>query len=156
MRSFQRISIVVSAVLGGLFLLALGCMTYWLPVVVNSLINVKDNIGNRNQLGTVGRNLILADAYLMVAIAVTAVVLLFVLLRVVYQGRVFSTSTTHLLSTLSWCCFGEALLTLLLIVQFQLIACLSLAAGFLGLCLRVVKHVIEEATRIKNENDFTI
>ena len=29
-------------------------------------------------------------------------------------------------------------------------------AFFLGLCLRVVKNVIEEATDIKSENDLTV
>ena len=57
---------------------------------------------------------------------------------------------------LSWCCFAEGVLAILLFVYFQLVICVTLAAFFLGLCLRVVKHVIEEAIRIKNENDYTI
>ena len=33
---------------------------------------------------------------------------------------------------------------------------LAFVVGFLGLVLRVVKNVIEEATALKTENDFTI
>jgi hypothetical protein len=33
---------------------------------------------------------------------------------------------------------------------------IAFAALLLGLCLRVVKNVIEEATEIKRENDFTV
>ena len=33
---------------------------------------------------------------------------------------------------------------------------LAFVAGFLGLVLRVVKNVIEEAVALKAENDFTI
>ena len=33
---------------------------------------------------------------------------------------------------------------------------LAFTAALLGLCLRVVKNVIEEATAIKSENDLTV
>ncbi len=152
----EKISIIISAVLGVFFLGAMGFCCYWLPTVVNSMIDVKDNIGNRENITAAGRLFVVIDAYAMVAIAFVAVILLFLLLRVVYKQQVFSTATVKFLSAISWCCYIEGLLALILIVYFQLAICITLAACFLGFCLRVVKHVIAEATRIKNENDFTI
>ena len=151
-----KISIAISVVLGIIFLCALGFACYWIPEVINSIIDIKDNIGNRAEITELGRALVIADVYLMVAVAIAAIVLMFVLLRVVYTKNVFSKTTEHLLNAVSWCCFGEAILISLLVVWFQLVICLALAALFLGLSLRIVKHVIAEATRIKNENDFTI
>ena len=151
-----KISIAISVVLGIIFLCALGFACYWIPEVVNSIIDVEDNIGNRGEITDLGRALVIADVYLMVAVAVAAIVLMFILLRVVYTKRVFSKTTEYLLSAIAWCCFGEAILIMLLVVWFQLVICLALAALFLGLSLQIVKLVIVEATRIKNENDFTI
>ena len=156
MNKREKRSVVLTIVLGALLLCAVGVLVYWLPTVVNGMIDVKDNWGNRNEMGELGRALVITDAYAMVAVGVAAVVLMFVLLRVVWRGNVFSQTTTHLLSAISWCCFGETLLALLLITCFQLVLCLALAAGFLGLSLRVVRHVLLEATRIKSENDFTV
>jgi hypothetical protein len=155
-KSYHKLSVIVSAVLGALFLVAIAVACYWLPLVVNSLIDVKDNVGNRANITESGRAFVLWDAYAMVAVAVVAVLLLFFLLRVVYQHRTFSEVSSRLISAVSWCCFLEVALSLLLIYFFQLVICFALAAGFLGLCLRIVKHVVEEATRLKNENDFTI
>ena len=152
----EKRSVVLTVLLGILLLCAVCVLVYWLPTVVNGMIDVKDNWGNRNEMGVLGRVLVITDAYAMVALGVAAVVLMFLLLRVVWRGNVFSKTTTHLLSAISWCCFGVAFLSLLLIVCFQLALCLSLAAGFLGLSLRVVRHVLLEATRIKSENDFTV
>ena len=102
------------------------------------------------------RLFVLVDAYAMLLVAVAAVIILFFLLRVVYRHKVFTKGSTRLISAISWCCFAEGALGLLLVVWFQLVLCFTLAACFLGLCLRIVKHVIEEGTRIKSENDYTI
>ena len=152
----QKLFIIISITLGVLFLAALLVAARWLPPVVNSLIDVKDNFGDRQNITYGGRVFIIADAYAMLAVAVFTVVILFILLRVVYKHRVFSKTATRLISAVSWGCFIEGLLALLLVYYFQLVICFTLAACFLGLCLRITKTVIEEATAIKSENDFTI
>jgi hypothetical protein len=156
MRLSAKISTIISLILTFLLLISLCVAAAWLPTVVNSLIDVTDNIGNRNELGATARHLILADAYLMIAVATAAVILLFFLLRAVLCEKVFTKTATRLLAAISWCCFAEGLLFGLLILPFQLAAGVAIAACFVGLCLRVVKNVIEEAIRIKSENDFTI
>lgn len=155
-QKMQKRSVIITVIFGILFLGALAVAAYWLPIVINSMIDVVDHVGNRNEITRAGRVFVITDAYIMLALAAVAVFFLFLLLRIVYRQKVFSVSATRLLSLISWCCFAEGVLAILLFVYFQLVICITLAAFFLGLCLRVVKHVIEEAIRIKNENDYTI
>lgn len=157
MRLSGKISTVISLILTFLLLLALGYLTYWLPDVVTSMIDSADNhFDFREQITDTARAWILVDAYVMVAVAFVAVVLLFFLLRAVLREQIFTSLATRLLAAVSWCCFAEGLLVVLLGYYFQLAIAMAVAAFFVGLCLRVVKNVIEEATRIKSENDFTI
>ena len=152
----KKISTIISLILTIILVFALCYLIYWLPEVVTSMINATDNLGDRANITDSGRLFVLIDAYTMVAVAFLAVILLFFLLRTVLREMVFSSSTTRILSALSYCCFTEGILFLILIIYFQLAFGLAIAAFFLGLCLRVVKNVIEEATRIKAENDFTV
>ena len=117
---------------------------------------MEDNLGNRSAITETGRLWVLIDAYAMVFVAYVAVGLLFFLLRAVLREAVFSKTATNLLSAVSWCAFVEGILFLPLGIYFQLAFAAAVAAFFIGLCLRVVKNVIEEAARIKAENDFTI
>ena len=79
------------------------------------------------------------------------------LLLLVKQHLVFTDKAVSCLRTISWCCFIEVPLCLLTTrVFFPAHLAAAFVAGFLGLVLRVVKNVIEEATALKAENDFTI
>ncbi|MBQ7347537.1 MAG: DUF2975 domain-containing protein [Clostridia bacterium] len=155
-RLSNKASTVISIVLIFLLLGALGFLVYWLPDVTESLINAADNLGNRISITEAGRRWVLIDAYLMVAVAVVAVILMFFVLRAVLMERIFTASATRLIGAVSLCCFAEGVLFAAIGVWFQLAFAAAVAACFVGLCLRVVKNVIEEATRIKSENDFTI
>ena len=152
----QKISVIISMALIFLLLLALFFVAYFLPGIVNSLIETNDMIGNRQAMSENQKLFVLVDAYCMIAVAFVAAVLLYFLLFIILKGRVFSKSTARLLSAISWCCFAITLLSALLLGFFQLASFLGIGTAFVGLCLRIVKHVIEEATRIKAENDFTI
>ena len=52
--------------------------------------------------------------------------------------------------------FAIGVLFVVLGYYFKLAVVVAVAAIFLGLCLRVVKNVIEKATEIKAENDLTV
>lgn len=79
------------------------------------------------------------------------------LLLLVKKRQVFTDRAVSCLRTISWCCFIEAgLFVLSGALFFGIDLILAFVAGFLGLVLRVVKNVIEEAVALKNENDFTI
>lgn len=77
------------------------------------------------------------------------------LLRNIREDQVFIRENVILLRRISWCCFGVALILFCSYYYlFFLIA--GIAAAFIGLILRVVKNVIEEAIVLKHENDLTI
>ena len=81
-------------------------------------------------------------------------ILLIRLLLLVRAGRTFSPEAVGSLRGISWCCLFEgAYLIFVGIFMFDPAAVsfcmLAFAAVFLGIVLRVVKNVIEEATAIK-------
>ena len=78
------------------------------------------------------------------------------LLLLVKERQVFTNRAVSCLRTISWCCFIEAGLLLVGAAYFFMMPVLAFVVGFLGLVLRVVKNVIEEAVALKAENDFTI
>ena len=92
---------------------------------------------------------------LMVSGALCCVALIAVLKRV-QRELVFTEKTVALIRLLSWGCMLIGAICLGVVYYFHMAYLLTLAAGFLGLCLRVVKNVLETATEIKNENDLTV
>ena len=156
-RRSQSHAILISVILGIVFLATLIVAAIFLPMIVDSLMETI-TLMPQTPIPPNGTTkvLVLIDAYAILLTAVAAVILLFLLLRVVSRRQVFTKESTRLISAISLCCFGEGLLTLLLCPLFLPVVCITLAACFLGLCLHVVRQVIEEATQIKCENDFTI
>ena len=94
--------------------------------------------------------------YAVSAVAVVCCVNVALLLVRVRRRLVFTEISVSLIRFASWNCLLIALLCLLVSAYFHMASVLAVAAGFLGLCLRVVKNVIEEAVMIKNENDLTV
>jgi len=79
------------------------------------------------------------------------------LLRNIRKGDVFIFGNVKALRMISWTCFAVAILMLVsgIVVSLPFLA-ISIAAGFFGLIIRVVKNVIAAAVELKNENDYTI
>lgn len=94
--------------------------------------------------------------YAGIAIAYLADGAMLVLLNRVRHEQVFTDRSVACLRLLSWCCIGEAVCFFFVGYYFRFSYAVSFAAFFIGIALRVVKNVIEEATAIKAENDFTI
>ena len=127
-----------------------------LPHFVNVLLNVHEAIGDDGTLAAWERTCMLVDTYAMLLVAFAAVALLIVLLRSTLSEKVFSPRALHTLNWLSLCCFVEGLLFIYIAFYFTAALCLTLAAFFLGVSLRVVRNVIAEAMRYKEENDLTV
>lgn len=88
--------------------------------------------------------------------ALAALISLDRLLRNIMKEEVFIPANVKLLRIISWSCFAAAVLMLVCAGYYTLFLAVAVAAGFMGLILRVVKNVIEEAVVIKEENDYTI
>ena len=81
---------------------------------------------------------------------------LHLLLASIGRGDVFCAQNARSLRIISWCCIAAGLVYLAGGAWDAYLLILAAAAGFVGLILRVLKNVFEEAVRIKEENDYTI
>ena len=137
-------------------LITIVIIALYLPPVVSAMIDIPDQIGNRNQLDARGRQMILLDAYAMLALAAVCDALVAWLLVGVLGKREHTKGLGILLLCVSLCCFGEGILAVLLITQFQMALILVCIAVALGLCMLIVRHLLAQAAEIKQENEFTI
>jgi len=152
----KNASVSLSLAISVLFFIVCIAGVFILPKLTEMLINIPDNIGNRGDITEIGRLIVLFAAYCIVLTFIAADVLLFFILIRVKGGKVFSSVTVALIRGVSWCCFLLCLFFGFLGYFFQLSLLVSFLAVFLGICLRVVKNVIEEATEIKQENELTV
>ena len=152
----RKVSIILSMIIAvAFFIVCLFCAVI-MPKLVEALINLPDNIGNRGTITDPERVLCLVLAYGILGVTTLAVIMMFLLLIRVYRGNVFTARSVVYIRGVSWCWFLLCLFFGVLGNYFQLSIIVALAAVFLGLSLRVVKNVIEEATEIKMENDLTV
>lgn len=152
----NKVSVILSMCLS--VILFGGCiyLAFILPNEVDLFISFPDHMGNRNEITEAGRTLLTVAAYAALGVVMLADALLFALLFRVRKGQVFTSTSVALIRSVSWCCYLLSLCACVAAIYFQYAFAVVFLAFFLGLCLRVVKNVIEEATLIKNENDLTV
>ena len=151
LRISKKYSLYLSMILAVIFLIVCAVTAIMLPMLADTLIDVK---GTPWEAGD--RIAVLVLAYALLSVVVLADLLLILLLRRVYRGLVFSRKSTDLVRGSSWCCMLLGAVCLGMSRYFRLALVLAFAAVLLGICLRVVKNVLEEATEIKSENELTI
>lgn len=78
------------------------------------------------------------------------------LLHNLNRDRIFVTQNVTCLRLISWCCFGVALVFLVLAWFRSLGLLVAFAAAFFGLILRVLKNVFARAVTLQEEADYTI
>lgn len=91
--------------------------------------------------------------------AVFGYITLYSLIRLLFnirQKNIFINKNVVYLRRISWCCFAVSLITLIAGVFYIPYCFISVAAAFIGLMLRVVKNVMQNAVEIKTENELTI
>lgn len=147
-----NLSLCIAAIF---FLLLLACAAL-LPLIITPLVSYANESSLLPPLFPASQAPMLILAYLVVATMMLADVLLVVLLLHVKREEVFCARAVSLIRRISWCCFLLGVWFAAIAVWFQLSLVAAVAAIFLGLCLRVVKNVIEQAIAIKEENDFTV
>ena len=149
-RISRKASTALSLVLAGAFMVALFAAAFIFPIYVDALYI------QARMMMRLSRDLLLVIGYLALAVSAVADGLLIALLWRVRRSLVFTDESVAIIRRVSWCCFFIGLLLCVLGFYYVLCWVLCFAAVLLGLCLRVVKNVIEEATEIKNENDLTV
>ena len=81
---------------------------------------------------------------------------LLALLFNIRKEQIFIRKNVLHLHAISWCCFVVAAITGVGGLQYMPFWFIAVAAGFVGLMLRVVKNVMQNAVEIKTENELTI
>ncbi len=73
------------------------------------------------------------------------------------KGQVFTPGTIRLTRIIAWCCFAAAIISCVcaLFIHVSVIV-VSVAAALMGLIVRMVKNVLEQALAMKNELDYTV
>lgn len=94
--------------------------------------------------------------YCVLAVAFVLVIVLHLFLNNIRLNKVFIDRNVFYLRLISWGCVLECLIFFILAQYFMISYILSFACLFLSAVIRVIKNVMEEATAIKNEHDYTI
>ena len=151
LRISRNTSVTISLVLTVIFFLVLIVCLFIMPGFVRLILPA-----SLHSVMTGDTVLITAVGYFVLAFAMLADILLFRLLLLVRSCEVFTARSVALIRGVSWCAIAISLLFLLVVRYYLIALALAFTAVLLGLCLRVVKNVIEEATAIKAENDLTV
>ena len=91
--------------------------------------------------------------------SIFAYITLYSLLKLLFNiknGEIFIHSNVKYLRRISWCCFVVAFITLVGGIFYIPFLFIAIAAAFVGLMLRIVKNVMQNAVEIKAENELTI
>ena len=149
-------SLTLSLWLAGV--LFVGCIVglFVLPSLVELLLALPDRVGDRENITLLGKVLVYAMAYGIVLTVIEADTALWFILMRVKNRLVFTDFTVQRIRIGSWGCIVLSGEFGVLTIYFQLSFILCFLAVFLGLSIRGVKNVMEEATALKTENDLTV
>ena len=106
--------------------------------------------------GQAGVYVLLACLYLCSVPAYRLLYDLNCLLRNIQAAQVFLPVNVKLLRQISWCCFAACAICLCGMLVWPSLFVIATAAGFVGLIVRVIKNVFEQAIRMKDELDYTV
>lgn len=94
--------------------------------------------------------------YLAMIPAIIILILLDRLLSNICAGKIFEHSNVTFLRIISYCCFAISLISAIMVIWRVLALVIFLAFAFIGLLLRVLKNVFEQAVVLREENDLTV
>ena len=78
------------------------------------------------------------------------------LLKNLRRSEVFIEKNVRAMRIVSWCCAGVAVACLVSMLWYLPFVFVAIAAGFMGLIVRIVKNVFQQAIAMKDELDLTI
>lgn len=140
----RHVSIILTQVFTGVIFILLLLGAVFLPKIIETYFSEVHSIP------------CLIIFYCVIAVAFGVLVILHLLLTNIRMNEIFIENNVRYLRAISWGCVLECLIFLVLAQYFLISYLLAFACLFLSLIIRVVKNIIEEATEIKNEHDFTI
>ena len=127
-----------------------------MPNLVDILINASNSVSKHGLITGIDRTVILSMAYVALLVVILTDILLLLLLLRVRSGLIFTSASVSLIRGVSWCLLSLGAIFVGLGIFFLLCFAVAFVVVLVGLCLRVVKNVIEQANEIKSENDLTV
>ena len=94
--------------------------------------------------------------YLSAFLGILALWELFRMFSNIRKKLVFVTENVTIMRVISWCCFGVALIWVLLSYLRLMSMFVAFTAAFAGIIIRVMKNLFAMAVEMREENDFTI
>ena len=103
-----------------------------------------------------GPEALIAAIYLCSIPAWVALCCLFRLLQRIRKDTVFCAENIRSMRVTAWCCMAVALLCAAAAFFHPMLLVVAAAAGLMGLIVRIVKNVFQQALEMKDELDFTV
>lgn len=141
-------SIILSLVFTTLFALAMLFLTVTIPWLVPFLCEILKHKKDVAFMTIV--------AYLAVPAGWGAVVLLYKILLNINNKKVFINDNVKFLNILSYLCLYVGIVSAVASSKYIAFVFVSISAFFIGLIIRIVRNIIEEAIKFKEENELTI
>ena len=141
-------SIILSIFFTTLFTLAMVFLTFSIPWLVPFLCELLEHENDVAFMNVI--------AYLAVPMGWGAVILLYKILFNIKKKKVFVSENVKFLNVLSYLCFYVGVVCAVATVRYIPFVFVSISAFFIGLIIRIVRNIIEEAIKIKEENELTI
>ncbi|MDR0469372.1 MAG: DUF2975 domain-containing protein [Peptococcaceae bacterium] len=142
-------SLALSRIMVGLFLLLLAAGSAGLPWLLRWYIGYAGK-------STMDYMPVMAILWVCALPAFVALIHLGKMLKNIASDQVFVRENIKALRVISWCSFAVAVVFICFFFYYILGLIIAILAAFIGLILRVVKNVFEQALEIKEENDLTV
>lgn len=152
----RKASVYISITLTVIFFLALIACAVIMPKISGLFVDAVNGFSKGETIGENGKIFVMTVGYLIVLSVGVADIMMFFLLFRVLRGLVFTKTSVSLIRGVSWAAVACGVLFASVGYMFYVVFAVAAAMLFLGLCVRVVKNVVEEATEIKSENDLTV
>lgn len=140
--------IILSIIFTSLFALAMTFLTFSIPWLVPFLCEFLKHEKDVTFMTVV--------SYLAVPAGWGAVVLLYKILFNINNKKVFFKDNVKYLNILSWLCIYVGVVSAVATSRYIAFLFVSISAFFIGLIIRIVRNIIQEAISLKEENELTI
>ncbi len=152
----RSISVYISIALTVIMFAGVVVLAFYAPSFIDALLSVSDVPEAFLSLAPTSRTHLFIAAYAEIALMITGLSMLFALLVLVQRKKVFTAAAVELIRYISWCLVLMGVIMLTLSFCSSVALFVGAAVFFVGLTIRVVKNVIEEAVYLKEENDLTV
>lgn len=149
-------STTLSIIVCFIFVIILTVGLFWGPWFIKTWFTV---YRGWSENGEAMQNMLTLFKWCFYPSSIFAYATLYSLLKLLFNIRrheIFVVKNVTYLRIISWCCFAVALITLVGGCFYLPFGVMGVAAAFVGLMLRVVKNVMQNAVEIKAENELTI